>query len=590
MELLPKILRKYFFHLNISILSSFFLFIFLSIYITYPLIFHMSDYISGLGDQLYINWILNWNMYSFTHNLGNILNTNIFFPYKTTLAYSDIYITMSLISFIPTIIIGQPAVAYNFGVIISYFSLGFFTYLLCLHITKNHFASIIGGVLMAFSTYTLMEIGHLQLISMGFVPLSILFFLKFLDKKSYRYYIFSCIFFIFQIYNSFLPAYFILFSCLIIFSIYLLKKKINLKDINIKKILLISLFTILVSLPVIIPYYKVSHEFSYTRDIRDSIRFANRLEYTFFPGDRTVLYKVILNTFYKNDKGPLQYDGYIGLPFFVLFFFIFVYRVIFRKEVGLLFDIFLIIALVGFVLSLGPALQWGGHVIKHPFIIPLPYAIFYYLIPGFNGLRDSSRWEMLFLFASSVCISIFLASYFTNKSKLIKYLLTFLIVIAVLLEFNNPFINYKIPIKDQFPKIYSYIKTLPNNSVFAQFPIYNWDTFPGPYPENIREYYYTLSFPKTINGTAGFDPPSWQENIRFLIKNFPNNNSLSLLKKLGVNYIIVNKDEYDQISGEKDIIDNKIFQNGKQIIGNLSINKNIKLTKIVDSSYVYKIN
>jgi len=159
------------------------------------------------------------------------------------------------------------------------------------------------------------------------------------------------------------------------------------------------------------------------------------------------------------------------------------------------------------------------------------------------------------------------------------------------LEFKFPYNYYKIPTTEQFPKIYSYIKTLPDNSVIAQFPIYNWDTFPGgPYPENTREYYYSLSYPTTINGTAGLNPPPWQEKIRYLIKNFPNNNSISLLKSMNVSHMIVNKNEYDQISGKKDIIDNKVFQSGKEIISNLSINKEIKLIKIVDDSYVYKIN
>ena len=591
MDIFSKIKNKTPSWINLPVIFVLIYFVIASIYITYPLLLHMSDNISGLGDQLYINWILNWNIYSFTHDMANILNTNIFYPYHNTLAYSDIYITMSIISFLPTKIIGQPAVAYNFAVLFSFITLGFFTYLLCLYITKNHFASIAGGTLMAFSTYTLMEIEHLQIISMGWVSLSVLYFLKFLDKRSYKYLAFSCLFFVFQIYNSFLPAYFIVFSCLIITILYFLKRKISVKDINIKKIFLILGFTILISIPVIIPYYSVSNQFNYVRDIRESIRFANRPEYTFYPGDRTKLYSFLINTFYKDNKGPYLYDGYIGLAFLVLSLFSIINRIISKKKNWFLFDTFLIAAVFGFILSLGPALQWGGRVIKLPFIIPLPYALFYFIFPGFKGFRDSSRWEMLFIFTFVVCISIFLSNFYKNKSNLKIYLLTLLIIFTVLFEFNFPFVNFKIPLKEQFPKMYSYIKTLPKNAVIAQLPIYNWDTFlSGPYPENIREYYYTLTFPKTINGTAGFDPPPWQNNIRFLIVNFPNDSSISLLQKMSVQYLVVHKSEYDSIAGKKDIVDKKVFVNGDKIINALQLNKNLKLIHIVENDYVYKIN
>jgi len=346
----------------------------------------------------------------------------------------------------------------------------------------------------------------------------------------------------------------------------------------------------LIIIPIVIPYYQVSKEFSYTRDIRESIHNSNRLEYVFFPGDKTRLGDLLVSVIYKNDKGPYYYDGYMGLIFYILFPISVVYIFFIKKKYNLLFNIFLAIGILSFVLSLGPALQWGGKVIKLPFVIPLPYAFLYYIIPGFNGMRNPARWEMLYLMSISICIGIFLFEYFKGKTKLFRFLFSTLICLLVILEFKFPYTYYKIPTKEQFPKIYSYIKTLPANSIIAQFPIYNWDTFlGGPYPENTREYYYTLSFPKTINGTAGFNPPPWQTNIRFLIKNFPNQKSINLVKKMKANYIIVNSNEYDSIQGKKDIVDNKTFADGATIIDELKENSGLKLIRIIDSSYIYEI-
>ena len=69
----------------------------------------------------------------------------------------------------------------------------------------------------------------------------------------------------------------------------------------------------------------------------------------------------------------------MGLVFFILSAAAIIYRIINKKKNWFLFDCFFVIGIFSYILSLGPALQWGGHVIKHPFLIPLPYAVFYYL-------------------------------------------------------------------------------------------------------------------------------------------------------------------------------------------------------------------
>lgn len=549
----------------------------------------MSDLAAEKVDELYVNWIINWDIHSFTHNVFNIFNANIFYPYHNTLAYSETFITSAVISFLPVKILGEPLVAYNFIFIFSLVTFGFFTYLLTQYLTKDHLTSVISGTLVSFSSYTLAKYMHLQLLNIGWVPLSLLFFIKFLDSKKYKYLVVSAIFFVIQVYNSFLPGYFIAFSCLFIFIYYLIKHKIKLNQIISVKILLLAIFVFISIIPIIIPYYQVSKEFNYVRDIRDSIQFANRPEYILYPGNTTRLSNFLLNTFYKNDKGPFTYDGFIGAMFFLLSVSAILYRIKTRKKNFLLFDTFIAIGVFGFILSLGPAFQWGGHVIKHPFIIPLPYALFYYVIPGFNGLRNSARWEMLFLFSFSICIGIFLSNYLKGKKKTFKFLLTVLFCLLIILEFKFPYNYYQIPTKENFPKIYTYIKNLSKDAVISEFPIYNWRTFPELNSETVREYYSTLSFTKTFNGAAGFDPPPWQEKVTYLIKYFPSEESIKLLKENGVNFIVLHAWEYDLIHNKNYNVDGKIVPKGNEVKKNLDNIKGVEFMYSIDNDYVYKI-
>src|SRR6185437_10531857 len=102
--------------------------------------------------------------------------------------------------------------------------------------------------------------------------------------------------------------------------------------------------------------------------------------------------------------------GYLGAVFSLLLLLTIGFTVKYRKELTIYEKIFLSIVFLGLILSFGPFLHLGRQTIHHPFPIPLPYLIFYYLLPGFQGFRNSQRWEMLFIIGMAIIISLTLAS------------------------------------------------------------------------------------------------------------------------------------------------------------------------------------
>ena len=158
-----------------------------SLYETYPLIFHLTNFITGKGDELFITWVLNWNIHSFTGNILNIFNANIFYPYQNTLAYSDTHFISSILAFIPEKLSGEPIMAFNFILILTLILSGLSIYFLAYKLTKSFLPSIVSGLLVLFSYPFINETPHLQVIAIYFVPLSILFFLKFIEEKKTRF-------------------------------------------------------------------------------------------------------------------------------------------------------------------------------------------------------------------------------------------------------------------------------------------------------------------------------------------------------------------------------------------------------------------
>ena len=577
MSLLKKILNPF--------TLAFIIFLISSVYITYPLIFHLGDLVTGYGDQYLISWIMNWNIHQLFINPLDLFNANIYYPYKNSLAFSETFLTSSVLSIIPMWLLKEPIVTVNFTLISSIFMVGFFTFILSFYLTKNFWASLISGLLIIFSPVFLDKKTHIQMLSIQWIPLSILFFIMLTKSFKPRYLLFSMLFFLLQFYNSFLPGYFLIFFYLIYLFFIFIKDKNKIIKLFTKTNFLILLSTFVLMIPIIKPYYDVFKEYNAARNIRDAIHFALQPEDLIYPNEHTVLEPLLLQI--SNIKQYKQTDeiksGYIGLVFTLLSLLTIFYAIKKINKKNILENSFLTAGLLGLILSFGPALHFARETIHKPFVIILPYAIFYYIIPGFSGFRNSSRWEMLFIFSIAILISIVLPSILkNNKKSLIIYLL---LIVGIVAEYNFPMKFYPVTQVKDFAQSYKWLSNTPKNSIYITMPIHNWNS-PNYAIELEREYYSTQNFRKTVNGYSGFSPFKWQEDILYLFSNFPENESILRIKKMGVNYIIVNKNEYDSLYKNKYYL----LGDGDYVIKELNDSSEIELKEKFEDTYVYGFN
>lgn len=557
----------------VKFLLAFLIFFLATVYITFPLIFNLSKLTTGFGDELLIAWIQNHGIYSIFHNPASLFNGNIFYPYQNTIAYSDLFLVSSLISAIPVYVLKEPIVAVNFTFLSSLVMLGFSVFALSYYLSKNFMSSVISGLLIIFSPVVLDKKVHLQILTIYFVPLSIMFFTHFIKTKKSKWLAISMFLFVLQTANSFLPGYFLVFFFLIYLIFLFLKdrKKINLFRKKINLLIIISSF--LVILPLVAPYFKVSSQFNFKRDIRDSIHFALQPEDLLVAGVdsrmRNILpQNLLVDKFHNGEIKP----GFPGLVFTFLIVLSFVY--FFKKKKKEIIEISLIwTGLLGLITGFGPAMHWGRMTIHHPFLIPLPYALFYYVLPGFSGFRNSARWEMLFLLCFAVLISFMLNELLKKLSNNKRLLIYFVLIVSIVWEFNFPMKFYNVPQVKNFPKVYSFLADKKDASIFL--PICNWnDKCTG--EEFLRVYYSTQGFPQMINGTSGFSPVEWQSKIQKINSEFPSDESLSLIKKTGVKYVVFENDIWRKYSS-KDVLNEF-----KSIAG-------LRLIKQFDNTYVFKL-
>ncbi len=466
---------------KINILVLFF-FSLITLIITWPLILNLGNFILDPYDAVLINWIINWNIF---HPLS--LNTNIFFPYTKTLAYSDPHLVSSLVAAPFVLFFKQPLLGANINLLLGFVLTAFSTYLLTKNLTKDYKISLLAGTLFAFGSIHMGYLHHLQLF--GFWPF--IFALYFFYKEKLTLFV---IFFVLSV--ATMPLFFFFFMAFFIFA----PKK------HIKYVFL----SFGLSLLIFVPYYLVSKEFGYVRPLTDTIHFSLKIHDFFKP----------------NEASRLGIFAGIGTLILLIGY-------LFQKNK---LNRYFLLSICCFILAFGPAFhvfENTVHVGPLP-AIPMPYLIPYYLLPGFSGFRTPSRWILLAFFAFVIALSIVL------KNKLAKKI-TALLVIIIILEVNFPFTYINMPSHSEFPPEQIWLEQNYQGAPIVQFPIYGWFDNENVAVETRRMHYGITQNHPMFNGYSGFSPKSWERRVQWLQKEFPNENSINYLKSLGIKLIVTPK-------------------------------------------------
>ncbi len=153
--------------------------------LTFPLILKFSTHVFGnYYDGLKNIWNLWWINKSITQlQQSPFYTTYLHYPHGTSLVGHTLnpfngLISIVLLKFMTLI------QTYNFIVIFSFTISGLTMFILAYYITKSYLASILAGAIFTFSSYHFAhtQAGHLNLVSLEWIPLFILFWFKLFTK------------------------------------------------------------------------------------------------------------------------------------------------------------------------------------------------------------------------------------------------------------------------------------------------------------------------------------------------------------------------------------------------------------------------
>lgn len=488
---------------------------------------------NALGDELLGLWILD----RFTENIllwkGDLFDGGVFFPNPKSLAFAETLVLPALFYRLVLFIVGQKLVAYH-TTIICLFAANFVAMYLFAREFLSKVAAGMSAAVFTFSMVRLAQLSHIQLLPQFFFPLVALFIYRYEHKPELKYVLKAFLCLVGQFYCS-IHLGLILAVSLIPYVVIRLWKKVGRKEFVQSLGIGLALFAMLV-VPLAYQYYWVSHHYEITRSIGDvRVGGSNEMNYLSAPAGHS--YGTLSSKF---QRGINQHEKYFFIGFVALFLSIIALVLYWKvrnaeprfwKRVLVWSTVFIVL------MSMGP----NGEL----------YKIFYYLFPGMKSIRMPARFGLAYLFVVGMVVGIgFQLVWQRLGNRSMRYVAGVVIFSLFLLENNLPVSFVRIP--KELLGVTMHLRDLPQDKAVAHLPLTaDYNRFPGDIGnpinnrETVRMYYSLFHGHPVFNGYSGFWPPSYKKMAELERLKGASPHLISSLRRLGVSYVIINKNIAD---------------------------------------------
>jgi hypothetical protein len=518
---------------------------------TYPLISHFGTQLpGGVGDPLLVTWILAWNVHALTADPLNLFNANIFYPVQNALALSEHMIAVVPVFAPAYLLTGNPIFAYNLVFFLAFIFSGLTMFLLVHHWTGNFWASLLSGCLFGFAPIRFTELSHLQLANFYWAPLVFLFLDRFVWGKRWADLAWLAVFYWLQMLASVYLGWFTTIGV----GVYLFYQMIRidrglLGRAMIPRYAAFIAGSLIVLLPFHLPYYAIQQQWGFSTGLKECIYWAadpilNYLSPTYL-FNRAYL-SLVQSYFPRLHNPPNQQMLFPGivLGFLAVLGSLSVARSLPPGRSVQLQRLYRLILIVALLLSLGPFLVILGKTTS----FPLPYLLFYYLVPGFHAMRVPGRFAQMATLAASVLAALgflktneFLESrcglrqLWTHRFQALVAL--FWISLFTLELGFMPLPLAGIPTGQDVPQVYRWLATKHLDGPIVELPL--GENF---YQALKYMYFSTYHWLPIVNGASRFLPPTHAQ-LNSEMSSLPSSEVVELLSHIGVKGLVVHTDQ-----------------------------------------------
>jgi hypothetical protein len=528
----------------------------LTLLMTYPLSLHLAEALQDTSDSLLNLWITNWQAHQLLTAPLQLFDTNIFYPYPNTLAYSEILFPNVLLSVPIFALTDNSILTYNLMFLLSFILSAFGLYLLAYRLSGNRYAAFLAGLVFAFSPYRAGHLSQLQLLTMQWMPLALLYLDRYLGRRRAKDGLLFCAFFVAQCLSSFYYAFYTGLAVGLYLLYYFVLRWRRISPSLILRLALLGGLIVVLVLPFALPYFRVNRALGMERTLSELVAFSPRLRALlkgYLLPSLTALVLALLG-FFLSEKG--QAPSSLSRRGSAVFY--------------------LILALFGLTMALGPTLRISKNLEWPAF--PMPYRFFFETFPGFKAMRAPGRFFSLTTLGLGVLAALGTAGLEKALAPLVHYSPSavrywtgwrwtlrvgiFLLVLYPLLLRSWAHVEVAFVEKgDHLPPVYRWLAQQPP-TVIVELPLaYRLADPPSVEPDdpsqvwptyNLFRYQYfsTYHWQESIDGYSGFVPPRHGEIDREM-EHFPSERAISLLQGLDVEYVVLHEALYRAYQPER---------------------------------------
>ena len=517
--------------------------------LTWPLALHLHTATATGADPPLQLWIARWIEHALVTDPFHLYDANVFYPYPTTLAYSDANIPMALLHWPLALLLGDDLVAFNLLMLGTFVLAATGMYALTARLTRNRGAAFLAGLAFAFLPVRFAHLSHLQQLSHAWTPWVVLALLLLLARQQWRWSVILGVALAVQALSSFYLAAQILCVVGVVALVALIADRRARSWRTLSRLALAALISLALVLPLAAPYLTLNAQQGLERRIEESAQAGRSATLDAYRRvlDPTPLWPGLLPPVEESYEDIL-YPGAV-----VLLGALGALAAWRRRRYAVTF---LLVGGVAFVLSLGPTLLLpGGRT------VPLPYTALYDLFPLFKALRVPARFGLLTDFALVVLAAGGAAAGWRwlarrlppARRPLAAFLATTLLAVAIVGET----LTLPIPLDalDRSPATtvpYRWLGTQPDDGAVLDLPIYY-----ARFSRATLMYRSTYHWHPLVEGYSGFLPPDYWARLSPLTRDLARPNgttsravglidetTIGLVRDLGVRYIVFHRSDY----------------------------------------------
>jgi hypothetical protein len=481
-----------------------------------------TERVPDLGDPLHLAWTMAWDAHALARQPLHLYDANAFHPYPHSLTFADHLLPEALMVAPVFWATGNAVLASNVAVVLALALSACAMFLLVRHLTASPASAFVAGLAYAFNSLTLHELPRVQVLSVQWWPLALLWLDRFRTGGRRRDAALAAAALALQGLSG---TYYLVYTAMLV-PLWLLAMGLGRPRPSaaaMRRLLLALAIAAVIGAAVLWPYATQFRAMGFEKGWAGGADLLAYLE----PAPRNLLWPAL-----DVAPGRAELPHFVGLVALVLAVFGLVRFLGGRAGTGAgpVVACALVAAAMGFVFSLGPIVHVGGHRIGAG-----PYELLYRLAPPLRAMAGPERFGVLVPLGTAVLVGIAMATILARLPRTGRLALTAALAVLVPLEhWSVPRSAAEVPAGRDLPEVYRWLAR-DQRTPMIELPLY---------PSRARKqwaaylYFSTYHWRPIPVGRTSFYPPAHEFLVRML-RGFPDDTALAAIERLGIDTIVV---------------------------------------------------